>query len=284
MSDQPMTHSSARHSGTNALPCYVVNLDRAAERLRHTEIQFARVGHRFTRVAAVDGKCLTEEQLEGFRRSSRFHRRWANSSQFAVLLSHIRVWQQIARGEGKYAAVFEDDVHLSDAIGELLRDCRWIPEVADIIRFETTRQGMRLGRDEIHSVSGLRIYRVRSGAWGAAGYAISREIAAWLANIPPRFHMPVDYILFHKSSPISRFLTVFQFDPALCVQDLYHPDPAVKANFDSLGKELSSNETRATSRLKTTLRSWLRPAFRSLTARRAVEFADTRQIIGKSKL
>jgi glycosyl transferase family 25 len=95
---------------------YLINLDRAPERREHMESQFTRLGLACTRVEAVDAKVMSSQEVEAFRHSVADTRRphaWS-LPQIGNFLSHKKVWSAIASGSDGFAAVFEDDVHLSD--------------------------------------------------------------------------------------------------------------------------------------------------------------------------
>ncbi|TMJ54520.1 MAG: glycosyltransferase family 25 protein [Alphaproteobacteria bacterium] len=250
---------------------YVINLDRAAERLAHMRRQFDQLGISFVRIAAVDGTSLSDRELLSFRTLAENGERpyqWM-PSEIGIFLSHKLAWSTIASGDDQYAAVFEDDVHVSDEIATLLKDSSWIHNSADIVRFETTLQGMKLARKPISQAGQMKVFRVYSGAWGAAGYVIKREVASWLASSPPRTFGPVDWFLFHPESVVAPALSVFQLDPAPCVQDQYHPDVDSRRN---LGSHVLT-PTGIAQALKTGSRRLLSPMVRKATGRRGIPYA-----------
>jgi GR25 family glycosyltransferase involved in LPS biosynthesis len=93
-------------------------------------------------------------------------------------------------------------------------------------------QSMKLDRTPTAQVGKMKMFKVRSEAWGAAGYIIRRDLAARLAMESSHFYEPVDWLLFHPRSAIASEVNVFQLDPAPCVQDQYHPDIEARKNFD----------------------------------------------------
>jgi glycosyl transferase, family 25 len=249
---------------------YVINLDRAPDRLAHMQDQLGRLGISFSRVKAVDAKLMTEAELVEFRSSIvQAHRPHAWSpAQIGIFLSHKKAWEEIASGSDSHAAVLEDDVHLSDRIVSLLQDSDWIDQSMDIVRLETTLQGVRLSRQPVSQVDDMKIFRVQ-GAWGSAGYIISRNIAAWLVGSPRRVYEPVDWLLFHERSALAPALNIFQLDPAPCVQDQYHPDVNSRRNFD----KVTQVPTGWVYTLETASRRVLSPLARKATGRRGIPFA-----------
>ena len=199
------------------------------------QAQFARIGVPFTRIAAVDAALLIEEEIDAFRSSVADAYRphsWGPGPNRDLSKSQRRSGKRLHPSDDSYAAVFEDDVHLSDRIAALLKNSTWIHDSVDIVRFETTLQGMTAGAGSpFPSLTKLKSFGFYSGAWGAAGYVIKREIAEWLTCIPKRIYEPVDWLLFHPRSALASAISIYQVDPAPCVQDHYHPDPVRRQDF-----------------------------------------------------
>jgi glycosyl transferase family 25 len=135
-------------------------------------------------------------------------------------LSHMSVWQKIADGEHKFCAVFEDDIHVSDDLRDILFDDQWIPPEADIIRLETSTNRVRLSAKPVLNYLRRAVYTVKSTSWCAGAYIISRDTARALAALDPKYHEPADVILYNfEESVITPTLNILQFNPALCTQD-----------------------------------------------------------------
>jgi glycosyl transferase family 25 len=249
---------------------YLINLDRAHDRLAHMQAQFNRVNAPFVRVSAVDAKVITKAELDDFRASTAdaFRPHVWSSAQIGIFLSHKKIWADISvRGES-HAAIFEDDVHLSHGISAVLRSTDWIDGSMDIIRLETTMQSMKLDQTPVGQVGKMKMFKVRSEAWGAAGYIIRRELAARLIAGPSQFYEPVDWLLFHPQSAIAPEINVFQLDPAPCVQDQYHPAVNCRRNFDKVTHDQSGLMYRFARGAK----GIVSPLVRRLSGRRKVPF------------
>src|SRR5690625_1490193 len=117
----------------------VINLDRNPKRLKRMEKIFAQMDLKFERMPAVDGQKLTKEEITKYCPSQEF-----SAGEIGCFLSHRKCWEKIATGEDQYTAVFEDDIHLSDSVKELLNDCDWIPDDTDIIKLETNKKLAKL--------------------------------------------------------------------------------------------------------------------------------------------
>ena len=180
---------------------YVINLDRSADRLAHIRQQFAAAGAAFIRVPGIDDAeprgCLSARERGCF-------------------LAHVRAWERLFRHGDRFAAVFEDDVHVARDLADLLRSDRWIPADADIVRLEAN-QPMKLSRGR--AIPGLRrrrrVRRMRSRTWGSGGYLLSRAVAQRLLAAAPSADKALDGWLFDRP-PFA--MAAYQVTPAVCIQ------------------------------------------------------------------
>jgi glycosyl transferase family 25 len=200
------------------LKCYLINLDRSPERLERMTAILGGLGIEFERVAAVDGRTLTEEQA--IRTPPADGMPGLTPNEIGCLLSHRRCLERIVAGDEPYAAIFEDDIHLTDDARHLLTRSDWIPTDAEIIRIETLpeyriyveRQGVKVGTRHV-------AVRMHSLGVGAAGYIVSRSAAARLLHFSKTVSVPFDLIVFDPRFGFFQKLVAYQLIPALCVQD-----------------------------------------------------------------
>jgi glycosyl transferase, family 25 len=205
----------------NSLKAYVVNLDRAEDRLAHMHQELVRAGVEFERVAAVDGAALPADIVEDFRRYRIAAKPdgWLHG-EVGCFLSHFEAWRRIADRDDAWGVVFEDDVHISPDLGPLLAESGWIPADADVVRLEANRSMRLSGGRPIGAAPGRRVYRARSGTPGAAGYILAKHAAARLTETSPELHSIPDVFLFKpKISPVASALRRYQVVPAVCIQD-----------------------------------------------------------------
>lgn len=208
------------------IKAYLINLDRAGDRLAHMRGEFERIGLAFNRVSAVDGSLLDADVLDDFARNriGVYPRRW-KVGEIGCFLSHFDVWRQIASGGDEFAAVLEDDVHLAADLKNLLDTDQWIPADADLVRLEANQEMRLVERRRIDTVPGRSVFRAASHTWGSAGYIVSRRAAGRLTRTDPEFHCWLDVFLFHPEySPIAAALRTYQVVPAVCVQDQVKDD------------------------------------------------------------
>lgn len=203
---------------------YVINLDKDVERLNFFSENFKRLGLEFERISAVNGRNFVEHDYQEFMRlrPRNDNKGWLRG-QMGCFLSHFAAWELIANGTEKYCAIFEDDVHISDDLKNILQDSSWIPASADIIRLETSTNRIRLSSSPLVEFSGRTAYKVRSTSWNTGAYIISKSTAQKLVSLPLSQHQPSDVFLFNfNDSPIVNQLQILQFHPALCTQDKQH--------------------------------------------------------------
>jgi len=173
-------------------PIYVINLDRAADRLAALTQRMNRAGLAFRRVPAVDGKELTAERIAEVVATDQIKHfmRALSRPEIACYLSHIAVWRTVAGGAKPAAFVLEDDVDFVDEAPSVLEAISRRPPDWDVIRFYTDRP-IKL----IESTSLLDGYRYgvpRPQPKGCMAYAITRGAAARLAASVLPIALPVD--------------------------------------------------------------------------------------------
>jgi GR25 family glycosyltransferase involved in LPS biosynthesis len=91
---------------------YVINLDSSTERLEQMNKQMNILGKPFTRVSAVNGKTLSNEEINNVTNLA--CRYFCTNTMIGIFLSHKKVWQTIIENNDKYALVMEDDCVLVD--------------------------------------------------------------------------------------------------------------------------------------------------------------------------
>lgn len=203
---------------------YLINLDKDLDRLAFFKSNFDRLGIKFERVPAIDGRKYSEEDYQDFmaKRPRNYNRTSTKTwlrGQMGCFLSHYNVWKKIAEGRDNYCAVFEDDIHVSDDLQYVLQSENWIPKDTDIIRLETSTNRVQLS-SPVTNYKKRKLYEVRSTSWCAGAYIISRKAALRLVSLSEKYHEPADVMLYHfEESVIARDLRILQFNPALCTQD-----------------------------------------------------------------
>lgn len=184
-----------------------------------------------------------------------------------AFVSDYDAWRQIATASDTYSLGLEYDSHLSDVTPVVLVDISGIPADADIVRLESTGQWLSLGKP-VTTAACRPIRALRSAAWGAGAYLMSRNAATSLLCSDPALKTPADDFLFNRSgSSIAQSLTTYQTVPAIAVNDKLNAEEAIVEGF---GRNIETD----------TINARLRgiPAFRrrvisALRGKTQVEFA-----------
>ena len=165
------------------LPVYLINLDRATERLARVTARLRAAGlDRVTRISAVDGRQLSWGQRLRLSSSLRFfmaNARRLMPSELGCALSHGRVYAAMAAAGDGLALVFEDDVVLdvSALRAALVRICAAAAETsAPSVWLLNDTPAFTRGRDFAPGI------HATARAFFACSYVINRAGAALLAR------------------------------------------------------------------------------------------------------
>ncbi len=194
------------------MKAFVVNLDRNISRLAHMTALLGKIGTAFERVAAVDGRDLDRKAIAAASPD-------LSPGEIGCLMSHREVWRRIVTRGEPYASVLEDDIFAAPTLARLLEEESWIPADADIVKLETTHDLVRVDQAPITTVCNRGLLRLRSTHPGSAGYVLSAKAAASLLARTEKLRRPVDAALFELPEGEARGLTVYQVDPAVCIQN-----------------------------------------------------------------
>ncbi|WP_367718463.1 glycosyltransferase family 25 protein [Nitratireductor sp. GISD-1A_MAKvit] len=196
---------------------FVMNLDRAPERLEEMCHRFSQAGLSFERVPAVDGNALTPEEID---RVLAGVGRWGRLTpgEIGCFLSHRRCWSALLESGERFGAIFEDDIVLGRNSAAVLAEDGWLPDDAEIVKLETTSSRVYLDRSGAGMVDDRQLYRLRSSHYCAAGYIVSRDCATRLLAASETFHEALDDFLFSVLSPVFQNTRIYQLTPAVCAQ------------------------------------------------------------------
>lgn len=198
---------------------YVINLDRAKDRMARMQALLGERGLAFERIEAVDGKTLDPQTLDTWSTRHPDGSLILSVGEVGILLSQREAWRRIAES-GTAGVIFEDDIHLAPGAEKLLADLSWLPAEADIVKIETTGRTIAVSRKNL-DVAGLSLSVLRSAHLGAAGYIVTPKAARLLLGAIGKSHRAVDHLIFDPVSPLFSQLKIYQTIPALCIQDQF---------------------------------------------------------------
>lgn len=202
---------------------YLINLDRSPGRLAWFMGQVEGKGLDVVRVPAIDARLLDENEFNRLLKLTSGQNSMS-PAEMSCLLSHRKVWQLVVEGEDEWGFVAEDDIHLSADAAQFLKDDRWIPAGAEIVRAETDLRRQEMSYRVWGEPFGHALRQLRSKQLGAAGYFVSRSAARRLLTHTDRHCEPVDVVLFAPVVGLVHDLCVLQLAPALCIQDMWALD------------------------------------------------------------
>jgi glycosyl transferase family 25 len=185
---------------SSRMEIYLINLDRSADRLARMDMELSRLGLKFERVAAVDGKELTLPMREfderGYRR---YHGRIANVYEIGCYLSHVRCAERLLASSASHALVLEDDLHLDDDLVPVLHAALDEQKEWDLLRLSTVNSGRKFDIRKLTDHRGLAVSLTREKGSGA--YLINRKAAQWIKNdlVPMRLPYDLAFDLEHLS-------------------------------------------------------------------------------------
>ena len=187
----------------------VVNLNRSPERWKAIKAQLDLLQIPVERLEAVDGKLLSEEEVEKLTSSVHFSMgRKLERGEIGCFLSHRKCWKRLLESEEKYALVMEDDLILSDRSPKFMLSDDWIPNTCDLIQLfiSPNRKKYVCCREKCSLVTGDQLWiPVSPTPVGTLAYIISREAAEVALKESERFNLPVDEFLFVRSIVAEQF-------------------------------------------------------------------------------
>ncbi len=173
---------------------WVINLDRAPERLARITAQLERLGLPFHRMAAVDARAMTDAQ-RALLDEPAYRRKHGMSpvlGELGCYLSHVLVMRAFLASDADFALVLEDDVLLHDSLPAVLQGLarhrgRW-----DMCKLSAVHSGTPQPFVEV--AAGHQLAVMLSRCTGSSAYAINRAAAqAYLQRLLP-MSLPYDHV------------------------------------------------------------------------------------------
>lgn len=220
--DHPLMDAQASGSSGRipkpAIPVFLINLDRAEDRLQRFKAHAAEREIAFERFPAIDGAQVAPPVAAKVCANWR-PRDWTAPSpgEIGCFLSHVAVWQLIAQRGLDWAFIAEDDIRFSPIAARLF--CQGhLPKDIDVVKAETWVEPILLSRAGEAFAPGFTLHRMWSKHVGAGGYFVSARGAHRLIAWAEHSAGPADLQLFDPETRSIPGLTVRQIVPAFCVQ------------------------------------------------------------------
>jgi glycosyl transferase family 25 len=170
---------------------YLINLDRAADRLSAMQDKLDSMRLPFERVRAVDGRAL-EFPIPDFREGPYrlLHGRRGNPAEVGCYLSHIECAKRLLASESEFALILEDDLEFPADLKQLLRAAIEANTDWDILRLSTVNHGRKYSFADLTPQRSLAVALTREKGSGA--YLLNRRAAAWFIEKLVPMRLPFD--------------------------------------------------------------------------------------------
>jgi glycosyl transferase family 25 len=173
---------------------WVINLDRAPERLARITEQLQSLGMPFTRLAAVDAGRLTPPQRAALDEPAyrRKHGMTPLPGELGCYLSHVAVMREFLSSDAEFALVLEDDVLLHPSLPAALEGLAGHPDRWDMVKLSGVHSGtpvpvLQLG-------AGQQLSVMLSRCTGSSAYVLNRRAAAAYAQSLLPMSLPYDHV------------------------------------------------------------------------------------------
>ncbi len=185
-----MTRAKTRTSEAS-LAIFLINLDRAGDRLAAMQGKLKRAGLQFQRVPAVDGRVLDIQTSDFAEQAFRFkHGRRCNPAEVGCFLSHIECARRLLASNREYALILEDDLVFPDDFADVVAAALEQNEKWDILRLSTVSSGRKFRFSSLTADRDLAVTLTREKGSGA--YMINRRAAAWFVDALLPMQLPFD--------------------------------------------------------------------------------------------
>ena len=184
------------HFLPQGLNTYLINLDRATERLRRMEEKLAAAGLPFERVPAVDGSALTFPHPQFDAWSYRhLHGRRVIPAEVGCYLSHVACARAFLESDADLALILEDDVSFDSDFLDILDRAAMHRRLWNILRLSTVNRGRKFPVQPLAGGRSLAVCLTREK--GAGAYVVDRRAAAWITTdlIPMRLAYDIAFDL-----------------------------------------------------------------------------------------
>ena len=161
----------------NRLQTWVINLDRAPERLARTAQQLQRLKLPFTRLTAVDARALTPEQAASLDEAAycRKHGMTPVLGELGCYLSHVQAMHAFLASSADFALILEDDVLLHDSLPAVLHGLMILSDRWDVAKLSAVHSGTPVAYTDV--APGHQLAVMLSRCTGSSAYILNRRAA-----------------------------------------------------------------------------------------------------------
>ena len=176
------------------LQTWVINLDRAPERLARIAAQLQQLNLPYTRLPAVDARALTAQQLAALDEPAyrRKHGMTPVLGELGCYLSHVQAIDLFLASGAEFGLVLEDDILLHDSLPAVLQSLLSHAHRWDVAKLSAVHSGTPVPVLEL--VPGHQLAVMLSRCTGSSAYLLNRRAAAaYAAGLLP-MSLPYDHV------------------------------------------------------------------------------------------
>ncbi|NBU48779.1 MAG: glycosyltransferase family 25 protein [Betaproteobacteria bacterium] len=178
----------------DTLHTWVINLDRAPQRLERIGAQLDALGVAWTRFPAVEGKGVPASEQAALLDRSGFERRHGMTPSLGELgcyLSHVRLMQAFLDTAHEFALILEDDAQPTAALPEVLRGLMAARGRWDMVKLSAIHSGSPIGVMALGP--GHQLGVMFSRCTGSSAYVINRAAAQRYVQRLLPMQLPYDH-------------------------------------------------------------------------------------------
>lgn len=174
------------------MKAYLINLDRAQDRLKTVGDNLKAAGFEVERVEAIDGKKL-QQPYENFsvRKYRYYHGKKPIAAELGCYFSHLKALEAFLASDDKFGLILEDDIFINKNALEHLQAACERAELWDILRLTGLHSGTPLTVCHIQDNLKLSINLTRQT--GAGAYLVNRRAAEVLLKKLLPMRLPYDH-------------------------------------------------------------------------------------------
>jgi glycosyl transferase family 25 len=186
---------------------YLINMDKATDRLADMERKTQKIGLSFERMAGVDGRKLSFPTPEFSEISYKvLHGRRTIPPEVGCYLSHVECARRLLASNADLALILEDDVSFEQDFLDSVDSAALHRDDWDILRLTTVNRGRKYAFRNLKSGRKLAIALTREK--GAGAYVINRKAARWIVEklMPMRLAYDIAFDLEYLSGLRAAFI------------------------------------------------------------------------------
>lgn len=179
-----------------SLAVYLINMDRATDRLGEMERKTRDVGLVFERVSGVDGRKIVFPTPEFSELSYKLlHGRRTVPPEVGCYLSHVECARRLLASDADLALILEDDVSFEPDFIETVDLAALHSNDWDLLRLTTVNRGRKYTFKSLKPGRDLAVALTREK--GAGAYIINRKAARWIVEklVPMRLAYDIAFDL-----------------------------------------------------------------------------------------